>query len=94
MERKKLIYIETDGYGYDTYGLYVRVTYRNIFKKLKVKWVCVLTRIYEYKHKEAKIDDFLKKVYNDLDSVYGKRRLNWIRNRRYDIEKNKLKYHG
>lgn len=91
MERKKLIHIETDDSDYDLYGLSIRVTYRNIFKRLKVKWVCVVQKRYAYTNNNVKPDTFFENVFNDLNSIYEIRRLNWIKNRRYNVKKNKLK---
>ena len=91
MERKKLIHIETDDSDYDLYGLSIRVTYRNIFKRLKVKWVCVVQKRYKYTNNNVKLDTFFENAFNDLNSIYEIRRLNWIKNRRYNVKKNKLK---
>lgn len=91
MERKKLIHIETDDSDYDLYGLSIRVTYRNIFKRLKVKWVCVVQKRYKYTNNNVKPDTFFENAFNDLNSIYEIRRLNWIKNRRYNVKKNKLK---
>lgn len=46
--------------------------------------------IKSYKH-IVKPDTFFENAFNDLNSIYEIRRLNWIKNRRYNVKKNKLK---